>query len=417
MIHLAARLLTRYSHVNWALADQAMVSGVNFLTAILLARYLGLEEFGRFTLAWMAVLFVNSIQHAAINSPMMSIGPMQSEAEAPAYYGAVMVQQVVFGILTFAVVWAGVSLGAVQFPGWRVADLALPLACAAIAYQCQDFLRRHFFTRGRGITAFTNDALRYLGQLLLLIWLFQTTAMDSARAIWVIAGTAAIAALYGAFLIERPAWSPRTLRTTTSRHWNFGKWLTATALMRWTSGNLFIIFAGVLLGAAAVGALKAAQTLMGVTHILFMGLENVVPIRAAQHFHDGGKKALLSYLKRVTMWGGGATATVSAVAAIAPDFWLGLVFGDQYVEYGYLLRWWALISLLIFLSLSLRFALRAIEHTRAIFWSQLWVVIFTTLFAYPLTKYFDLLGVVIGILMLYVILITTLLHSFRKRLS
>ncbi len=84
IIQLAARLLARYSHVNWALADQTMVSGVNFLTGILLARYLGVEEFGRFTLAWMAVLFVNGIQHAAINSPMMSIGPKQPEAEAPA---------------------------------------------------------------------------------------------------------------------------------------------------------------------------------------------------------------------------------------------------------------------------------------------------------------------------------------------
>ena len=52
MIELAARLLARYSHVNWALADQTMVSGVNFLTGILLARHLGIEEFGRFTLAW-----------------------------------------------------------------------------------------------------------------------------------------------------------------------------------------------------------------------------------------------------------------------------------------------------------------------------------------------------------------------------
>jgi hypothetical protein len=39
-----------------------------------LARYLGVEEFGRFTLVWMSVLFVNSIQHSAINSPMMAVG-------------------------------------------------------------------------------------------------------------------------------------------------------------------------------------------------------------------------------------------------------------------------------------------------------------------------------------------------------
>src|SRR3989339_1774999 len=69
--------ISRYRHMNWALADQAMVSGVNFLTGILLARYLGLEEYGRFTLAWMAVLLCNSFQQAGIIAPMMSIGPKQ----------------------------------------------------------------------------------------------------------------------------------------------------------------------------------------------------------------------------------------------------------------------------------------------------------------------------------------------------
>ena len=87
-----------------------MVSGVNFLTGILLARYLGIEEFGRFTLAWMAVLFVNSIQHAMIVSPMMSIGPKQPEAETPAYFGAVVAQQVCFSGVMFFLLFAGVWL-------------------------------------------------------------------------------------------------------------------------------------------------------------------------------------------------------------------------------------------------------------------------------------------------------------------
>ena len=161
MIQLADRFLARYSHINWALADQTMVSGVNFLTGILLARYLGLEEFGRFTLAWMAVLFVNSIQHAAINSPMMSIGPKQPEAESSAYYRAVVLQQIVLSGLVFLLLLAGVHLSGIVFPEWRVEGLALPLAVAALACQFQDFLRRYFFRRGRGAAAFANDAARY----------------------------------------------------------------------------------------------------------------------------------------------------------------------------------------------------------------------------------------------------------------
>ena len=417
MVSFALSLIRRFSHVNWALADQTLVSGVNFLTGILLARYLGIEEFGRFTLAWLVVLFAASIQHAAINSPMMSIGPKQPEADAPAYYGAVMIQQVVFGILAFALVWAGVTLGAVLFPEWRVAGLALPLACAAIAYQFQDFLRRYFFTRGRGKMAFTNDAVCYLGQLLVLIWLFQTTAMDSARTIWVIAGTAAMAALYGVFLVEKLAWSPGALRGTASRHWNFGKWLTASALMHWISANLFVFAAGALLGASAVGALKAAQNLMGVTHILFLGLENVVPIRAAWHYQHGGKRALTTYLRHFALLGGLVTATVALVASAAPEFWLGLVYGDAYVSYGHLLRWYAALYLTIFLGFPLVAGVKTLENTRPLFTASVARTLFTIASAYALVSGLGLTGVMIGILIGQVIACVVLFRALALSLT
>src|ERR1700679_2383760 len=61
----------------WALSDQALVSGANFLTFALLARALGVSEFGVFALSWAMVLLANSVQMALIVSPMMSVGPKQ----------------------------------------------------------------------------------------------------------------------------------------------------------------------------------------------------------------------------------------------------------------------------------------------------------------------------------------------------
>ena len=172
MIQMAARFLARYSHINWALGDQAIVSAVNFLTGIFLARYLGLAEFGRYTLVWMAVLFVSGIQHAMINSPMMSIGPQQSDSESPGYFGAVVVHKICFAGLAFILLFFGVRLSGVFFPEWRVEGLALPLACIAVTYQLQDFLRRYFFTRKKIVTAFAIDTAAYLERLAGLAWLF-----------------------------------------------------------------------------------------------------------------------------------------------------------------------------------------------------------------------------------------------------
>jgi hypothetical protein len=50
--------------------DQALVSGGNFTAGILMARAFGLYEFGRFTLIWMGVEFLMSLQFVSVLQPI-----------------------------------------------------------------------------------------------------------------------------------------------------------------------------------------------------------------------------------------------------------------------------------------------------------------------------------------------------------
>lgn len=419
LIQLGTRLLGRYSHINWALADQTMVSGVNFLTGILLARYLGIEEFGRFTLVWMSVLFVNSLQHAMINSPMMSIGPKQPEAESSTYYGAVIVQQIVFSCVIFLALFAGVYWSGVLFPEWQVEGLALPLAAVALAIVFQDFLRRYFFTQSQASVAFAIDAIRYVGQIVILFWLFAISkeSVDSAQVLWVIAIMAALSALAGTFFVERIEIHSEALKATAIRHWHFSKWLAGSALMQWTSGNFFLISAGTLLGPTAVGALRAAQNLMGITHILFQGLENIVPMQASRYYHENGPARLKSYLRQVMVNGSLATASIALTFSVAPEFWLTLVFGDPFAVYGSLVRWYAILYILMFFGLPLRAGLRAIEHVKPIFWGYLATSLFAVATAYPLIELLGLSGAMCGMLLTQIVMLIVLWMGFRSRVS
>jgi len=408
--------LTSYKSVSWALADQAMVSGVNFLTGILIARYLGLEEFGRFTLAWMAVLFFNSLQQAGIIAPMMSIGPKQTPEQEPAYYGAVLLQQILWSTVCFFLLWAGVWLSGVFKPEWHIQHLGLPLAATLFAWQLQDFLRRYFFVRGRGELAFLNDAVSYFGQLILLIVLFRLSLLDTTLVLWLIAGTSAAATTVGAFTLGKISAPKGVFGDTTSQHWRFSKWLLASALMQWTSGNYFLIGAGAILGPVAAGALKAAQNIMGVSHIIFQGLENVIPAKASSCYAHGGRSSLLVYLKQVTWWGGASTAVIAVLAFLSPDFWLRLVYGVEYQAYGYVLQWYAGIYLLIFMGLPLRAGLRALEHSRPIFISYCLMTLFTAISADFLIKTMGLVGAVSGIFCTQVIYQASLFYSLRRSL-
>ena len=174
--------------------------------------------------------------------------------------------------------------------------------------------------------------------------------------------------------------------------------MSASALMDWMTSNLFLAVAGGLLGAVAVGALKAAQNLMGVTHVFLLGLENVVPSRATARLHEGGVRSMTGYLKRVTLHGAAATCAVAALAALAPDFWLGLVFGEEFVGYGGLLRWYAVIYVVTFLMVPLQAGLRAIERTQLIFRAYFAGTLLSLIAVFPLVSWFGLTGAVAGIL-------------------
>ncbi|MGD2137009.1 MAG: MATE family efflux transporter [Gammaproteobacteria bacterium] len=404
------RLLQRYSHVNWALADQGMVSGASFLTGILLARYLGVDEFGVYTLGWLILIFIGMIHAPLIIGAMMSIGPAYPEAEAPEYYGAVIIQNLVIATVGTGLVTAGIYLSGRLFPEWGVAELLWPVAAATFAALWQDFFRRYFFTRGRPAVAFTIDAIRYLGQVVVLFVLFQLfpVGLNSGLAMWVTAGSAAIAAGVCPLVMGEVRWSREVTRSVAVRHYQSSKWVTASAPLEWISENAFIFAAGSIVGSAGVGAVRATQNIVGVAHILFNGLLNVVQVRAAKHYSLGGVAALAGYLRQVAWTSGSATAAVCLVFAIAPGFWLRLFYGEEFVIYGELVRWWALVYTVNIFILPLRAGLRALETTRPIFTSRVGAALFALVSAAGIIGWVGLEGAVIGILIAKTILVLSL---------
>ena len=327
----------------WALTDQSVVSGTNFLTNVMLARFMGLREFGVFVLAWMSVLFVNSLQAALIVAPMMSIAPQQDEKDRPQYFGAVVVQELVLVSFCFVLVFVVVKYFGSFFHDSDIQHLAAPLAASAFAYQMQDFIRRYFFATHQNHRALADDALSYIPQLPIVFMLHHAGHLNSATALWVMAGTSIAGVVAGWFWVEPLRFDKYWIRTVAQRHWKMSRWLSASALLQWTSGNLFVIAAPVYYGAAAAGVLRASQNLMGVTHIWFQGLDNVVPVETARRLRQGGVHSMLTYTRSILMKWGGMTLLFAIVMAVAPGFWLRLMYGPGFSQYAYVLRLYALL--------------------------------------------------------------------------
>jgi O-antigen/teichoic acid export membrane protein len=346
----------------------------------------------------MSVQFVNSLQNALIVAPMMSIGPKQEEKDRPVYFGAVIFQELVLVSCCFVLVFLALKASGRFFPHQNLQQLALPLAVSAFAYQSQDFVRRYFFSTRRSRRAFADDALSYLSQLPILFLLHRAGHLNSATALWTMAGTSILGLLPGWFWMEPVRFDREWIGTVARRHWKLSRWLGASALLQWVSGNLFVIAAPVYYGAAAAGVLKASQNLMGVTHVWFQGLDNVVPVETARHLREGGVHSMLAYTRSILLKWGGLTLLFALVMAAAPAFWLRLIYTPEMAQYGYILRLYALLYVIVFIGGPLRAGLQALEFTVPIFWSYLAMTAFAFVFAVPMAKWLGLSGSLLGLI-------------------
>jgi O-antigen/teichoic acid export membrane protein len=222
--------------------------------------------------------------------------------------------------------------------------------------------------------------------------------LNSATALWTMAGTSILGLLPGWFWMEPLSFDRQWIGAIARRHWKVSRWLGASSLLQWVSGNLFVIAAPIYYGAAAAGVLKASQNLMGVTHVWFQGLDNVVPVETARHLREGGVHSMLAYTRSILLKWGGLTLLFAIAMAVAPGLWLRLIYTPEMVQYGYILRLFALLYVVVFIGGPLRAGLQALEFTVPIFWSYLAMTVFAFAFAVPMAKWLGLSGSLFGLI-------------------
>ncbi len=412
-------LAANYGRLGWYLGDQLIVSGSNFLMGALVARFLGIDAFGVFALAWMIVLFVQSLQSALVLSPMMSIGPKQSPEQTRSYYAVVAVHQIALAMASAVTVYAICKISGLVGWGEVSSELSLSLATTILFVQIHEFLRRYNFTRGHVRRVIVSDVVRYGSLIAALVYMMQAPGEQPGipGVLYLTAGSALLAALV--LLPGAPSLQGARARLVevTQRHFRVSRWLVGSAILLWVTSNFFIIAAGAILGPAAVGALRAAQTLMGVTNVFFQAAESFVPPQASRIFHADGLAGLRRFIFRLTLFGASVTGLACLVLVVPARFWLTLVFGQEYSEYGFVVAgygaWFFLLACLV----PLRFAFQAVEKTRPDFTGYIIGSIFTLAASYPLARYFGVLGAITGVVVAQLVMLINLQIEYRRLLS
>jgi O-antigen/teichoic acid export membrane protein len=392
--------------------DQALSSACNFLTTILLARALGLEAFGLYTMVWLALYFAMSLQLGLIVSPMMSIGTKERGEQAEAYYTVVFLHQAGF------VVFAAIAIFAVLMLAMGTASLlaaaALPGAMAAASYLTQDFLRRYLFARRRPAGILLIDAINQALKLGALAILWHMEVLDVANALWAVAGAAAVSTLCGLGMSGPLLWRRQILTSVTSRQWHSARWLVLTGSVQWMLGYSGLLVTAGLFGPKVLGALRAAQSLLAVLNVVREALENIVPPLAGKALAEGGMPGLHRMLGRAMLF----TSLTGAAAVVGLGLFgpwlLHKLYGGEILEFDWVIAWYSFALPMALTSLVLGCAFRALERTRPIFIATLAGACLNLLAVYPAALFFGVAGLIaVTLLSEFTVLIVLVVLAFR----
>lgn len=345
------------------LLDHVVVSGSRFLLSILIARALGLEDFGLYSLLWTIVTLASSMQIPVTITPMMQLGPRISQCRQAEFFATAMFAQLAYSVVAMPFV----SVAAAVIVWGRGDALAIILAINAyvLIFNQYEYFRRYFFTKGYRVAAFCFDAILYALLLAIIFGFLHLGGMSIATYLAI----SSVPAFVFCLLTLRFYQYRRTQRSIHSaqgrRIWRIASPLIVSTLAGFVSGHAFVYSSALFLGAEEVGGIAAARNMMGPLTVLMMSLENSMTREAVLLYRDS-HTSLMVYVRQTRIKWVIVFAAYAGLAALFAEDLLKLSYGEDFGQFFTLIYWMGAASIPQVLSRIQAVKLRTVGNMKAI---------------------------------------------------
>jgi len=355
--------------VFFALADQGLVSGTNFLHMLAAARCLAVEDFGIFSLCWLVMQFLMNIHASLVLAPLSVLFAEFSAGSALLYLKQLERFHAVMLLLVIPTV-----LASFYFPDWR--NIIMATALAGILRSACEWERRAAYVRQNTADALRVNVFGYGPLLLIAIWLY-LTPQSLRTEVFLLA--AAVPALLGwamgrklnhtdnnkDVIAPEDASNKMSFRAVLAKHFDFGRWVLLSTLAMYASSQLYPFLVAGYLGLKEVAAMSAARSLLGVTHIVLSGLDAyIVPI-ARSTYVKGGRLRLKALMNKVSLAFFVLLAPLVAVLLIWANEIISFVLKAEYADTGWVLRGFCFVYILVIFNRILNIYLQAVKEPKA----------------------------------------------------
>jgi glycosyltransferase involved in cell wall biosynthesis/O-antigen/teichoic acid export membrane protein len=313
-------------------ADQAVSSLSNFAVGVAIARIAGIAGLGAFTLMYAVWLIVASMHRALITDPMAIEGDLH-KSDAKQHIRDGLSGEIALG-LTTGVAFAAVGLILILL-GQETFGLPFLAVSPWLPFLlAQDYWRWVGFMAAQPGKSLRNDIVFDVAQGICFAAILITGQRSSALAITAWGIGAAAGALYGLHQFSvRPAFRGGLNRL--KFRWGISKWLVGTNAAGWGVSQSYIVLAGVFLGPAALGGLKAAMSLVGGPALVLIQAGGSIGLpEASRALKSDGWHGLRKVERTITFAGFLTVGTMVVVIALFGSKILELFYGDQFGKFA-----------------------------------------------------------------------------------
>lgn len=317
------KLLGIMRKAGWNLGDQILSAASNVALSIIVANSVDKYVFGAFAIAFVVFGVGIALARSIVGQPLQIRYAAAPPHEQHAAIGRAHGLAVVLGLALGAVC----ALASIPMSG-ALAQALLALSVCLPGLLLQDSQRLTFFAIGKAWGAVVIDTVWTVAQFgaLAALILAGRTQIDELMLAWGV--SAALSAVVGAVLLRVVP------RVTAWLAWlreirDLVRYLLAEYILGLGASQVSVLLVGVIAAPQAVGAIRAAQTLLGPLNILGGACINFTVPEIARRTHLTAKQRLLAG-HAVSGLMGSATVVYVVALLLIPD-WLGeKIFSDSW---------------------------------------------------------------------------------------
>jgi len=365
-----------------SICDQVINSGTNLIASILIARTLGVEGFGEFSLYLMVMYLVLGMKNSLVNAPLMyDIGRVNrcGLKIAEEYVVFEILTSVIFTVALLLLYCILVRIGL---------DVAFSSVLLPMLYSYGEFCRKVIYSVKKDLYAPLLSFLKSFSLLLGLFYLVDGSGVISVEDVLVVYFYSAVVLFLGSFLvINSIGIKQRFLLSKFLKIWkqtkDFSVWLFYGSILSFFREHFISVFSGVMLGSGVVGGIRSAQTILGIFQTFYMALENVLPVRASEKKIKEGSLMTVIFLIKIYFIIILLFFPFFILMFFKSEEILVFVYGESYGSYGYFVKFFIFIYLSYFTAYMISIFLRAEGFTKVIFIGGVASSIFSVFGAYP----------------------------------